>query len=35
VVVVVSEAVPAERHWIITAYMTRRIAHGEVEWHKN
>jgi hypothetical protein len=35
VVVVVSEAVPAERHWIITAYMTRRIANGEVEWHKN
>jgi hypothetical protein len=35
VVVVVSEAAPAERHWIITAYMTRRLANGEVEWHKN
>ena len=35
VVVVVSEDVPTERHWIITAYITRRIAHGEVEWHKN
>jgi hypothetical protein len=34
-VVVVSEAVPTERHWIITAYMTRRLANGEVEWHKN
>ena len=35
VAVVVSEAVPTERHWIITAYMTRRLANGEVEWHKN
>jgi hypothetical protein len=35
VVVVVNEAAPAERHWIITAYMTRRLANGEVEWHKN
>jgi hypothetical protein len=24
-----------ERHWIITAYMTRRLTNGEVEWHKN
>jgi len=35
VVVVVSEVVPIERHWIITAYITRRLASGEVEWHKN
>jgi hypothetical protein len=35
VVVVVSQATPTERHWIITAYMTRRLANGEVEWHKN
>jgi hypothetical protein len=35
VVVVVSEATPTERHWIITAYITRRLANGEVEWHKN
>ena len=35
VVVVVSQAAPTERHWIITAYMTRRLANGEVEWHKN
>jgi len=35
VVVVVSETAPTERHWIITAYMTRRLANGEVEWHKN
>ena len=35
VVVVVSEAVPIARHWIITAYITRRLANGEIEWHKN
>jgi len=32
VVVVVSEAQPVERHWIITAYITRRLANGEIEW---
>lgn len=31
-VVVVSETIPVERHWIITAYITRRLAEGEVEW---
>jgi len=35
VVVVVSESMPVMRHWIITAYMTRRLANGEVEWRKN
>jgi hypothetical protein len=34
-IVVVSEATPKERHWIITAYITRRLANGEVEWQKN
>ena len=34
-VVVVSEAAPAERHWIITAYITRRSINGEIEWQKN
>jgi hypothetical protein len=33
-VVVVSESTPAMRNWIITAYMTRRLANGEVEWLK-
>ena len=32
VVVVVSELNVKERHWIITAYMTRKLAEGEVEW---
>ena len=35
VVVVVSEADPAERHWIITAYMARRLVEGEVEWRRD
>jgi len=35
VVVVVSEALPTERHWIVTAYITRRLVYGEVEWHKS
>jgi len=35
VVVVVSELDPAERHWIITAYRTRKLAEGEVEWSRN
>ena len=30
VVVVVSDATPGERHWIITAYMARRIAEGGI-----
>jgi len=32
VVVVVSEANPDERHWVITAYMARKLAEGELEW---
>ena len=35
VVVVVSEGIPDERHWIITAYLARRLAAGEVEWSKS
>jgi hypothetical protein len=34
VVVVVSELGPSERHWIITAYMARRLAEGEIEWQR-
>ncbi|MBE9506832.1 MAG: hypothetical protein IMY86_02175 [Chloroflexi bacterium] len=34
-VIVVSEAAPTERHWIITAYITRGLANGEVEWRRN
>lgn len=35
VVVAVSEAAPTERNWIITAYVTRRLMNGEIEWQKS
>ncbi len=35
VVVVVSDPAPAERHWIVTAYLTRRLAAGGVEWTRS
>ena len=35
VVVVVSELDPAERHWIITAYIARRLVEGDVEWKRD
>jgi hypothetical protein len=35
VVVVVSEYGPHERHWIITAYLARRLAGGEIEWNRD
>ncbi len=33
IVVVVTE--PAGRHWVITAYLARRLALGEVEWNRS
>jgi len=33
-VVIVSEAAPTNRNWIITAYITRQLPKGEIEWHK-
>ena len=35
VVVVVSEAKTNERHWIITAYLARRLAEGNIEWKRS
>jgi hypothetical protein len=35
VVVVVSEPDPRGRHWIITAYIARRLAEGGVEWRRS
>jgi hypothetical protein len=35
VVVVVSEASPHERNWIVTAYVTRKIPEGDTEWKRN
>lgn len=34
-VVVASETDLAQRHWIITAYLTRRLMNGDVEWKKS
>ncbi|MBT8420506.1 MAG: hypothetical protein KJO08_06555 [Gammaproteobacteria bacterium] len=34
VVVVVSQITP-KRHWIVTAYMARKLTEGEVEWNRN
>ena len=33
-VLVVSERTPQERHWIITAYLARKLAQGETEWQR-
>jgi hypothetical protein len=35
-IVVVVQGGPgaSRRHWIITAYTTRRLASGELEWHR-
>jgi hypothetical protein len=35
VIVVVSEGWPANRHWIITAYISSRLSGGRIEWKKN
>lgn len=34
VVVVVSDSHPEQRDWIITAYITRKLSDGEIEWEK-
>ena len=35
VVVVVSDLSPKGRHWIITAYISRRLAEGDIEWARS
>ncbi len=35
VVVVVSESSPHQHSWIIPAYITKKLTHGEIEWKKN
>jgi len=34
-VVVVVVSGPPDRHWIITAYLARRLAEGEAEWKRS
>jgi hypothetical protein len=35
VTVVVSESDATSRHWIITAYLTSKLAEGDVEWKRS
>ena len=35
VVVAVTENGPTGRHWIVTAYLARKLAEGEVEWKRS
>lgn len=35
VVVVVSDPPPGRRHWIVTAYIARKLAQGEAEWRRS
>jgi hypothetical protein len=35
VVVIVSGQADEPRHWLITAYVARRLAQGEVEWTRS
>jgi len=34
IVVVISEDRPVNRHWIVTAYMARRLSGGEIKWQR-
>ena len=35
VVIVMGEPDPGGRHWIITAYLARMLAEGEIEWKRS
>ncbi|MBF0467574.1 MAG: hypothetical protein HQK61_01590 [Desulfamplus sp.] len=35
VVVVVSDFLPIIRHWVITAYIARKLSEGGIEWKRN
>lgn len=35
VVVVVSDDSPGGRHWVITAYLARKLAQGDAEWTRS
>lgn len=35
VVVVVTDAAPKERHWVVTAYIARKLAGGVIEWTRS
>ena len=35
VVVVVTDVAASRRHWVVTAYMARQLAEGDIEWTKS
>lgn len=35
VVVVISDGETSNRHWIVTAYISRKLTHGVSEWKKD
>jgi len=35
VVVIVSDSIPVERLWIVTAYIARRLTQGVIQWKRN
>jgi hypothetical protein len=35
VVAVVSDPPPQERHWIVTAYIARKLVQGAIEWKRS
>lgn len=35
VVVIVSELGTKDRHWVVTAYIARKLTEGEIEWKKS
>jgi hypothetical protein len=35
VVIVVSDTASTKRHWVVTAYLARKLTEGVVEWQKH
>jgi len=35
VVVVVADVAASRRHWVVTAYMARKLTEGDIEWTKS
>ncbi len=35
VVAVVTDTIPEQRNWVVTAYMARKVTQGEVIWKQN
>jgi hypothetical protein len=35
VIVVITSSEPVQKNWIITAYLTKKLAEGEIEWERS